>query len=78
MVSGTVDIPRSKRRKLELIPSLFRNWRDDTNPGYEIALIRLFISNANLANLPIPNNSLGYFSYAPQAHCPKAIVWVHL
>ncbi|MCY4466180.1 MAG: FRG domain-containing protein [Chloroflexi bacterium] len=46
----------------ELTPSLFREWDSNTNPGYEFALIRLFISNANLANLPIPNNSLGYFS----------------
>ena len=48
----------------ELMPSLFRKWNKDTNPGLEIALIRLFISNANLAQLPIPNNSLGYFSSA--------------
>ncbi len=46
----------------ELVPSLFRKWKNDTNPGLELALIRLFISNANLAQLPIPNNSLGYFS----------------
>ncbi|MCY4060784.1 MAG: FRG domain-containing protein [Chloroflexi bacterium] len=46
----------------ELIPSLFRTWNRDTNPGLELALIRLFISNANLAQLPIPNNSLGYYS----------------
>ena len=46
----------------ELLPSLFRSWKIGTNPGLEIALIRLFISNANLAQLPIPNNSLGYYS----------------
>ena len=46
----------------ELTPSLFRKWNRDTNPGLELALIRLFISNANLAQLPIPNNSLGYYS----------------
>ena len=48
----------------ELMPSLFRKWNPGTNPGLELALIRLFISNANLAQLPIPNNSLGYFSSA--------------
>ena len=48
----------------ELVPSLFRKWNRGTNPGLELALIRLFISNANLANLPIPNNSLGYYSDA--------------
>ena len=48
----------------ELKPSLFRNWDKDTSPGLELALIRLFISNANIANLPIPNNSLGYYSNA--------------
>lgn len=48
----------------QLMPSLFRTWRRGTNPGLELALIRLFISNANLANLPIPNNSLGYYSDA--------------
>ncbi|MCY4072118.1 MAG: FRG domain-containing protein [Chloroflexi bacterium] len=48
----------------ELVPSLFRKWNRGTNPGLELALIRLFISNANLAQLPIPNNSLGYFSSA--------------
>lgn len=46
----------------ELKPSLFRKWSKGTNPGLELALIRLFISNANLAQLPIPNNSLGYYS----------------
>ncbi len=46
----------------ELKPSLFRKWSKDTNPGLELALIRLFISNANLAQLPIPNNSLGYYT----------------
>ncbi len=46
----------------ELTPSLFRNWSKETNPGLELALIRLFISNANLAQLPIPNNSLGYYT----------------
>ncbi len=46
----------------ELTPSLFRKWKQQTNPGLELALIRLFISNANLAQLPIPNNSLGYYS----------------
>lgn len=46
----------------ELIPSLFRSWKPGTNPGLELALIRLFISNANLAQLSIPNNSLGYYS----------------
>lgn len=46
----------------ELVPSLFRKWNKDTNPGLELALIRLFISNANLAQLPIPNNSLGYYT----------------
>ena len=45
----------------ELIPSLFRHWDTHTNPGLELGLIRLFISNANLANLPIPSDSLGYF-----------------
>lgn len=45
----------------ELMPSLFRKWNKDTNPGLELALIRLFISNANIAQLPIPNNSLGYY-----------------
>ncbi len=48
----------------ELVPSLFRKWEKDTNPGLELALIRLFISNANLAQLPIPNNSLGYYTNA--------------
>ena len=48
----------------ELMPSLFRKWDTDTNPGLELALIRLFISNANLAQLRIPNNSLGYYSSA--------------
>ena len=48
----------------ELVPSLFRNWDMGTDPGLELALIRLFISNANLAQLPIPNDSLGYFSSA--------------
>lgn len=48
----------------ELVPSLFRTWNRGTNPGLELALIRLFISNANLAQLPIPNNSLGYYSNA--------------
>ena len=48
----------------ELVPSLFRVWDKDTNPGFELALVNLFISNANLANLPIPNNSLGYSSSA--------------
>jgi len=48
----------------QLMPSLFRAWEKGTNPGLELALIRLFISNANLANLPIPNNSLGYYSDA--------------
>ena len=48
----------------ELMPSLFRTWNRRTNPGLELALIRLFISNANLAQLPIPNNSLGYYSNA--------------
>lgn len=48
----------------ELTPSLFRIWNRGTNPGLELALIRLFISNANLAQLPIPNNSLGYYSNA--------------
>ena len=45
----------------QLKPSLFRDWDKDTSPGIELALIRLFISNANLANLPIPNNTLGYY-----------------
>lgn len=45
-----------------LKPSLFRSWQQGTNPGLELALIRLFISNANLANLHIPNNSLGYYN----------------
>lgn len=45
----------------ELVPSLFRTWKRGANPGLELALIRLFVSNANLAQLPIPNNSLGYF-----------------
>ncbi len=48
----------------ELVPSLFRKWEKDTDPGLELALIRLFISNANLAQLPIPNNSLGYYTNA--------------
>lgn len=48
----------------KLTPSLFRKWKTGTNPGLELALIRLFISNANLAQLPIPNNSLGYYSSA--------------
>ncbi len=48
----------------ELVPSLFRKWEKDTNPGLELALIRLFISNANLVQLPIPNNSLGYYTNA--------------
>ena len=48
----------------ELEPSLFRKCNLDTKPGLELALIRLFISNANLAQLPIPNNSLGYYSNA--------------
>lgn len=48
----------------ELMPSLFRRWPKGTNPGLELALIRLFISNANLAQLPIPNNSLGYYTDA--------------
>ena len=48
----------------DLMPSLFRIWNKGTNPGLELALIRLFISNANLAQLPIPNNSLGYYSDA--------------
>ena len=46
----------------ELMPSLFRKWKQGTNPGLELALIRLFISNANLAQLLIPNNSLGYYT----------------
>ena len=46
----------------ELQPSLFRAWDSNTNPGYEFALIRLFVSNANLVNLPIPNDSLGYYT----------------
>ena len=46
----------------QLMPSLFRSWKRGTSPGLELALIRLFISNANLAQLPIPNNSLGYYS----------------
>ncbi len=48
----------------KLKPSLFRKWNRGTNPSLELALIRLFISNANLAQLPIPNDSLGYYSSA--------------
>ena len=48
----------------ELIPSLFRDWDTNTNPGLELALIDLFIRNANIVNLPIPNNALDYASYA--------------
>lgn len=48
----------------ELMPSLFRYWDTNTNPGLELALIDLFIRNANLVNLPIPNNALDYASYA--------------
>ena len=46
----------------ELMPSLFRpgNWDEDTPPNYEIDLINNFISNVNMVNLPIPNNSLDY------------------
>ncbi len=44
----------------ELKPSLFRDWDKDTYGSYEIALIDNFIRNANVANLPIPNNSLDY------------------
>lgn len=51
----------------ELLPSLFRNWNRDTNPGLELALIDLFIRNANLVNLPIPNNALDYASYAQKS-----------
>ena len=50
--------------KWELIPSLFRDWDIDTVATYEIELIRLFVQNANLANLPIPSDSLGYVSRA--------------
>ena len=46
----------------ELEPSLFRTWDDDTSPIHEIELIRNFIRVANIANLPIPPNSLGYSS----------------
>lgn len=45
----------------ELKPSLFRDWDKDTYGSYEIALIDNFIRNANVANLPIPNNSLDYY-----------------
>ncbi|MCE2473752.1 MAG: hypothetical protein J4G18_17990, partial [Anaerolineae bacterium] len=47
----------------ELEPSLFRNWDEDTNPGYELDLIESFISTANIPNLPIPGNSLGFRSH---------------
>ena len=57
----------------KLIPSLFRpgNWDEDTLPGYEIALIKNFIHNVNLMNLPIPNNSLGYVTNIKEGHTTK-------
>ncbi len=47
----------------ELEPSLFRDWDEDTAPGYELDLIESFISTANIANLSIPGNSLGFRSH---------------
>lgn len=47
-----------------LTPSLYRNWHEDRTADYELNLIHNFIQNANMANLPIPSNALGYFSYA--------------
>lgn len=44
-------------------PSLLRKWRNDMPADYEFYLIGNFIHNANLANLPIPGNTLGYFDY---------------
>ena len=62
----------------ELIPSLFRPWHEDiecwdeeTLAIYEIGLIDLFINNANLMNLPIPNNSLGYVTNIKEGHTTK-------
>ena len=46
----------------ELMPSLFRDWQEGTRASYEFELIRLFVQNANFANLPIPSNTLGYAS----------------
>ena len=54
----------------ELLPSLFRDWDEETHPSYEITLIKLFVQNANLANLPIPANSLGYVSRAEMGKGP--------
>ena len=47
----------------ELEPSLFRHWDEGTDPGYELSLVESFISTANIANLPIPGNSLGFRSH---------------
>ena len=43
-----------------LMPKLFREWEDDTDPGYEIDLVDNFMQTVNLANLPIPSNSMTY------------------
>ena len=47
----------------ELEPSLFRDWDEDTVPGYEQRLIDSFIHTANMTGLKIPPNSLGYSSF---------------
>ena len=48
--------------KWKLQPSLFRRWNIDSFPQFEIQLIDDFIRNANIMNMPIPANSLGYKS----------------
>ncbi len=45
----------------KLEPSLFRDWDENTYSGYELSLIDRFIRSANLVNLPIPANALGYY-----------------
>ncbi len=47
----------------ELIPSLFRDWNEDTLLNYEIDLIDNFLRTANLAGLRIPSNSLDYMTH---------------
>lgn len=44
----------------ELEPSLFRSWDVGSRPSDEIDLIENFLRIANLANLPIPANTLSY------------------
>ena len=46
----------------ELIPTLFREWTQDTPPDYEINLINNFIRTVNLVHLPVPTNSLNFIT----------------